>query len=661
MSPTATKKSTRAEKRRKVANRRTLARNRRVLPATPPRAASPIGRMILDGRRVDLRVGPRLLAATLERGIAQSTTITLTLMDEDRALLRSGEIGARALAHELRLELDGLAFVAAGISKTGNQLEITFEDEIVVKLKKHGRQDPLRYPRARWTRAQAVADLLRRAGAPVLVLDENARQPIAGQAQLRRQLRAQGSGRRTAAHPSQDVTSWADRLYPRHFQEQSGFTQLSSHQVHLIALQAGLPALAFEQIAKGESTYFPGVVQHDPGDGYVGWGLWQITPNSWGSGSVLHQKLDELGGQEQMLNPWKCALMARFMYDQGGLQPWNGTAFLTDAGRASKPDPRYRDPVAPSDESGGPASSSSVIVREYVFERRRGESTWAAGKRMMDEVQWRMFVREGVVILASDPALFRATPTLRVTERSPAVETLDMQWHRALRAQQLTAQVRIDRWAADPGDVVAVDDLPDTARYWLIAKEARSLQDPDQLATLDLIQPQRSLREPAPQTDQRTITAGGSGSGSTSSGSDPDPAAVVLGDGLVYPLTIHGTFGGGVAAHMARAWGNWQSDNAVDIYCPRGTPVLAVCAGTVIKLGGSWDGTGASNPNGYNVTLAGADNSWFYTHLMTRRPEIQVGSKVRAGQLLGASGAAKGVWHLHIACEHGDPERLLRV
>lgn len=515
MSPTAAKKSTRAEKRKKVANRRTLARNRRVLPATAPRDANPVRRMLLDGRRADLRIGPRLLDAQFERGLDVNTQITLTLFDEDRALLRSNDFGARALAHDLRLELDGLGFLAAGVSKNGDQLTVTFEDELVVKLKQHGRQDPLRYPRARWTRAQAVADLLRRAGAPVLVLDENVRQPIAGHAQLKRQLRTENGGRRSAAQPSQDVTSWADRLYPRHtLNDLAGHTQFSERQVGLIMLQAGLPQLGFTEIATGESTRYPGIVQIPPADhpDYVGWGLLQITPGAWGAGSILHQILAGFGGIEQMLNPWKCALMGRRMYDLDvqaggtGFGPWATEPQLTPAGRASKPDPRYHTPVAPSDDPGGASGSGGLIVREYVYERRRGESTWACGKRLMSEVQWRMFVREGVVILASDAALFRATPSLRVTERSAAVENIDLDWHRAARAQKLTAQVRIDRWAADPGDVVAVDDIPDLARYWLIAKETRSLQLRDQLAEIDLIQPQRALREPAPQTEQRAST-----------------------------------------------------------------------------------------------------------------------------------------------------------
>jgi murein DD-endopeptidase MepM/ murein hydrolase activator NlpD len=129
--------------------------------------------------------------------------------------------------------------------------------------------------------------------------------------------------------------------------------------------------------------------------------------------------------------------------------------------------------------------------------------------------------------------------------------------------------------------------------------------------------------------------------------------------GLVYPLPVHGRDLGGVAAHKARPFGNWQSDNAVDIGVPRGTAVLAVADGTITRLGGAWHG-GSGNPDGFNVTLDAGARRWFYTHLM-ERVDLSVGQRLSAGQLLGRSGAGNGVDHLHIASSAGDPERLLRV
>ena len=128
-----------------------------------------------------------------------------------------------------------------------------------------------------------------------------------------------------------------------------------------------------------------------------------------------------------------------------------------------------------------------------------------------------------------------------------------------------------------------------------------------------------------------------------------------------YPLAIHGTNLGGVSDHAARARGNWQSDNAVDIGAPLGTAVFAVGAGEVLQLGGSYDASGRPNPNGFNVTLKTSNNTWFYTHMRYRVPSLRVGSKVERGAFLGSTGAANSVPHLHIGSISGDPEAILGV
>jgi hypothetical protein len=123
-----------------------------------------------------------------------------------------------------------------------------------------------------------------------------------------------------------------NHLYPKVFIETPGAATLTEVQIRRIAEAAGFKpgnALQMAQIAHGESGFKPGVVQHDPGDGNVGWGLWQITPHAWGSSGPAIDKLASLGGIEQMLNPVKCAVMAKFLFDAaGGVRPWYGTAYL---------------------------------------------------------------------------------------------------------------------------------------------------------------------------------------------------------------------------------------------------------------------------------------------------------------------------------------------
>jgi prophage tail gpP-like protein len=112
--------------------------------------------------------------------------------------------------------------------------------------------------------------------------------------------------------------------------------------------------------------------------------------------------------------------------------------------------------------------------------------------------------------------------------------------------------------------------------------------------------------------------------------------------------------------------GNWQSDNATDISCRKGTPVYAVHDGTLGNFG-VLPGTGVivRNPStggalaGNRVNIIGRDQSSYYAHMMDLAPILKTtgrqGMRIKAGQLIGYSGLANGVAHLHFAVEQGTP------
>lgn len=104
--------------------------------------------------------------------------------------------------------------------------------------------------------------------------------------------------------------------------------------------------------------------------------------------------------------------------------------------------------------------------------------------------------------------------------------------------------------------------------------------------------------------------------------------------------------------------GNWESDNAVDIAVPVGTPLYATTDGTIGSQFGSL-GSSSSRMAGLRLHLDGPQESFYYAHLSRFAPGIAPGTRVRAGQLLGFSGSANGVSHLHFASEHRDPRSWL--
>ncbi len=123
-----------------------------------------------------------------------------------------------------------------------------------------------------------------------------------------------------------------------------------------------------------------------------------------------------------------------------------------------------------------------------------------------------------------------------------------------------------------------------------------------------------------------------------------------------YPLGIHGKVIGVPYQGSHTLFGNWESDNAVDIAVPVGTPVYATENGII---GSRIGALGGHDPHlqGLRVNLQGTNDSFYYAHLS--RLAVHAGQRVTKGQLLGYSGSANGVNHLHFASENHDPRSYI--
>lgn len=88
-----------------------------------------------------------------------------------------------------------------------------------------------------------------------------------------------------------------------------------------------------------------------------------------------------------------------------------------------------------------------------------------------------------------------------------------------------------------------------------------------------------------------------------------------------------------------------RSHQGIDIFARRGTPVVAACAGEVVRVG--------QDRLGGNVVwvAGGAARLYYYAHLESFRPGLHVGERVSSGTALGrvgTTGNARGTPpHLH--------------
>lgn len=107
--------------------------------------------------------------------------------------------------------------------------------------------------------------------------------------------------------------------------------------------------------------------------------------------------------------------------------------------------------------------------------------------------------------------------------------------------------------------------------------------------------------------------------------------------------------------HASRSLGNWQSDNATDIFGTPGTTVYSITKGTVSKIGGN-DEDHTGKIYGGSITVKGKDGypDIFYTHLqkikVVKGQEVTLGTPLAEISLWETS--PKGS-HVHVGLPYG--------
>jgi murein DD-endopeptidase MepM/ murein hydrolase activator NlpD len=106
--------------------------------------------------------------------------------------------------------------------------------------------------------------------------------------------------------------------------------------------------------------------------------------------------------------------------------------------------------------------------------------------------------------------------------------------------------------------------------------------------------------------------------------------------------------------HGSRALGNWQSDNAWDIFAPPGSVVNSYTNGKVLKVKAS--GKRSGKIYGTQVTVTGDEGypDIFYTHL--KNVNLQKGDVVKVGDKIGEVSewdTSPRSTHVHIGLPRG--------
>jgi murein DD-endopeptidase MepM/ murein hydrolase activator NlpD len=622
------------------------------------RADTRIDRLNLDAlnRRIpDIDVAEAITQAQIILVIEGAASLELDIYDPDLALEGSGALGPNEHGHlrDIRVTVDGLGYRLTAIRRSDETLHLTLEDEAVQRLRRPTK--PLTASRGSKTRGQFIEMLVKDvAGNSRLALipfespEKSVRQPVAapdipdtsdkdtadtGSGGFDRGAKITVKGLPADAEQKRNI-----RIALRVADEEN-----AGPKATLALIVAGIGESSFRRKSTQPRTKAHGVFQLIP-----------ATADSLGldpedteatARHFLRNGYYKYGGAIKLARENASMSVGEIVSKVEGSDAGGGfyQAYAAEA----------RDIVTAWNPGARNNSSSDrvLISKQYQFTRGTNgerESSWDAALRLAEEVRWRFFVAAGVAAFYSDDRLL-ANPASIVIERDdPGVLGFTWDMDHGKLASNVEIRAIANRWSAAPGAVVVLRDFGLATGRWLTERVEQDVLSNE--TTLTLYKPLSPRKEPAHEIHE------GDQPKHTPSGAKPRTTST----GLTYPLSTHGTKGGGPEDHAKRAFGNWQSDNAIDILVAQGTEVLAVDDAEIVKLGGAWRG-GKGNPDGFNVTLKTDDNEWFYTHLRYRSPKLKVGGRVRAGDHLGGSGAANAVNHLHIACKTGNPVELLGV
>ena len=234
----------------------------------------------------DLEAKGAVTAVGIETTIEGAPTVTVTVRDPDRKLFRRNRGRAKrrkptkaqlplqvdegwdpilppdVLGQPMQISLDGVTYqlVKVGYNTGSGEAQLTFEHEFVYLLRRH--KGAKRAARKKVTRAQFILSLakelepeIRKRRYRFVCPELNIRQPIdRGQ----RKTQTPVSGTSSGGGGGRSL----DRVYPLHKAGERG-TQFSPEQVRACAAAGGFwgqELKAMEQIARGESNYYPGVL-----------------------------------------------------------------------------------------------------------------------------------------------------------------------------------------------------------------------------------------------------------------------------------------------------------------------------------------------------------------------------------------------------------------
>lgn len=448
------------------------------------------------------RVDSRITGGTLERTIDGASTLTLTIDDADRTLLRSG-----LFDRQIDIQLLGLWWRLVQVSKAGDGLTLTFEDRVVAYLRQITK--PRKAARSKMTRAEFALSIVREVkGVRFECPDLHVKQKVA----IESSAGKAGSKKGTAAPGLSPGAKLTVKGAPA--------TSLQRQNAErVLDVAASLNAGTRAMLALVQAVIVESLIQNLSGGDRDSRGILQIRDSTAGPMNIDNRDI------EQCCN----AFLTRGFWGKGGAitiaakNPSMSTGQVAQNTQGSGVPGAYDKYRAEAEQwvaayggAAGAGLGSFETTKTVPYQFQRGgtdgtvEDSWACLQRLASEVGWRCFVADGVVWFAAETTLIKAKPLAALSEQTLGVSTIDFDVDNGKADSEATVDARASRLGFPPGSVVELDDCGPADGRWLVKDITRGIFDAH--ATLTLKRPTVPLPEPAAET-QTVTSAGGLGGG----------------------------------------------------------------------------------------------------------------------------------------------------
>jgi hypothetical protein len=524
----------------------------------------------------------------VDRTIEGASTVTVTVLDRDRLLLRSGRLSSRN-----DIEIDGLFFRLASVRKQGDILELIFEDREVAILRKYAKpiKQSVKTSRGRVTRAEFVLRMIKEVKEfhiATTIPELHKTQPIDGAKQrgptaYQQQEKTGGipksndlkvknadmtENQRQIANSILDVGTSMVLKRPLLVMAIMCATQESA-MTNLLPWPHGGPLISTKDPLENPTGVFQ---QRYHVDGKRS--SWAASRDVEKDAASFLEHLVPMYASEPHKSYGEIIDHVQVAGTPNAFQQWKTqaertvTAYGVSSGDATSNNAQY-DAAHDSSSAvyefyrGLPPTSK---LRKQKFGGKWGpENSWDCIQRLAGEVQWRAFMVSGRFYFIAEDTLFKSKPLITLEESSVGIQSIDGDYDEGSKVATVRVVCRIGRWRAPPGSVIQLVNMGPWNGRWLVNDISRSLFNSE--GTITLKKPWPRLPEPS----GKNLVNDGSHETYTDtpkSGDTNAPQRAPTGDASVLAGKL-------LVQHTA---GKWRDDNGYGL-----SQIQAAAAGLMVR------------------------------------------------------------------------------